>query len=223
MVGKQHFGVNSNISEDDEIQRTVHEEINKSSSENEDANSTENQLLKRKRYHRHTAHQIQEMEAFFKDCPHPNNRQRKEISQELGMEPLQVKFWFQNKRTQMKSKHERQENTHLRAENEKLRVENMRYREALNNACCPACGGMATIGDMSHDERHLRIENARLREEIDRISSIAAKYVGKPFTKSEDIPSSSIPHPMDPGVAASGKRVQGKGNDNYETTNAGKP
>ncbi|KAL0362336.1 UNVERIFIED_CONTAM: Homeobox-leucine zipper protein ROC2 [Sesamum calycinum] len=141
MVGKQHFGVNSNISEDDEIQRRVHEEINKSSSENEDANSTENQLLKRKRYHRHTAHQIQEMEAFFKDCPHPNNRQRKEISQELGMEPLQVKFWFQNKRTQMK---------------------------------------------------------------IDRISSIAAKYVGKPFAKSDDIPSSSIPHPMDPGVAASG-------------------
>ncbi|KAL0354130.1 UNVERIFIED_CONTAM: Homeobox-leucine zipper protein ROC2 [Sesamum angustifolium] len=166
MVGQQHFGVNSNISEDDEIQRRVHEEINKSSSENEDANSTENQLLKRKRYHRHTSHQIQEMEA-----------QRKEISQELGMEPLQVKFWFQNKRTQMKSKHERQENTHLRAENEKLRMENMRYREALNNACCPACGGMATIGDMSHDERHLRIENARLREEIDRISSIAAKYV----------------------------------------------
>ena len=34
---------------------------------------------------------------------------------------------------------------------------------------------------MSFDEQHLRIENARLREEIDRISSIAAKYVGKPM------------------------------------------
>ncbi|KAL0399900.1 UNVERIFIED_CONTAM: Homeobox-leucine zipper protein ROC2 [Sesamum radiatum] len=219
MVGKQHFGVNSNISEDDDIQTRVHEEINKSSSENEDTNSTENQLLKRKRYHRHTAHQIQEMEAFFKDCPHPNNRQRKEISQELGMEPLQVKFWFQNKRTQMKSKHERQENTHLRAENEKLRVENMRYREALNNACCPACGGMATIGDMSHDERHLRIENARLREEIDRISSLAAKYVGKPFTNPEDTPSSSTPHTKDLGVAASCKRMLGKG----KGSDVGKP
>ncbi|ONM13422.1 Homeodomain leucine zipper family IV protein [Zea mays] len=34
---------------------------------------------------------------------------------------------------------------------------------------------------MSFDEHHLRVENARLREEIDRISAIAAKYVGKPM------------------------------------------
>ncbi|KAI3709448.1 hypothetical protein L2E82_39210 [Cichorium intybus] len=34
---------------------------------------------------------------------------------------------------------------------------------------------------MSFDEQHLRIENARLREEIDRISGIGAKYVGKPM------------------------------------------
>jgi homeobox-leucine zipper protein len=34
---------------------------------------------------------------------------------------------------------------------------------------------------MSFDEHHLRVENARLRDEIDRISAIAAKYVGKPM------------------------------------------
>ncbi|KAJ6755866.1 HOMEOBOX-LEUCINE ZIPPER PROTEIN MERISTEM L1 [Salix purpurea] len=39
---------------------------------------------KRKRYHRHTQHQIQEMEAFFKECMHPDNKQRKELSRELG-------------------------------------------------------------------------------------------------------------------------------------------
>ncbi|KAB2637548.1 homeobox-leucine zipper protein MERISTEM L1-like [Pyrus ussuriensis x Pyrus communis] len=125
---------------------------------------------KRKRYHRHTQRQIQEMEAFFKDCPHPDDKQRKELSRELGLEPLQVKFWFQNKRTQMK--------------NDKLHAENNRYKEALGNATCPNCGGPAAIGEMSFDEQHLRIENARLREEIDRISSIAAKYVGKPLTSS---------------------------------------
>ena len=42
--------------------------------------------------------------SFFKDCPHPDDKQRKELSRELGLEPLQVKFWFQNKRTQMKVK-----------------------------------------------------------------------------------------------------------------------
>lgn len=141
---------------------------------------------KRKRYHRHTQRQIQEMEAFFKECPHPDDKQRKELSRELGLEPLQVKFWFQNKRTQMKAQHERHENQILKAENEKLRAENNRYKEALGNATCPNCGGPAALGEMSFDEQHLRIENARLREEIDRISGIAAKYVGKPL--------SSFPH-----------------------------
>ncbi|KAL5978362.1 Homeobox-leucine zipper protein roc2 [Asimina triloba] len=149
-----------------------------------------NQRPRKKRYHRHTQHQIQEMEAFFKECPHPDDKQRKELSRELGLEPLQVKFWFQNKRTQMKTQHERHENQQLRAENEKLRAENMRYKEALSNASCPNCGGPTALGEMSFDEHHLRIENARLREEIDRISGIAAKYVGKPM----------VPYPLAPPI-----------------------
>nr|XP_043619227.1 homeobox-leucine zipper protein MERISTEM L1-like isoform X2 [Erigeron canadensis]XP_043619229.1 homeobox-leucine zipper protein MERISTEM L1-like isoform X2 [Erigeron canadensis] len=142
---------------------------------------------KKKRYHRHTQHQIQEMEAFFKECPHPDDKQRKELGRRLSLEPLQVKFWFQNKRTQMKAQHERLDNTQLRNENEKLRAENIRYKEALANATCPNCGGPAAIGEMSFDEQHLRIENARLREEIDRISGIAAKYVGKPTLNYPDV------------------------------------
>ncbi|KAM1059356.1 hypothetical protein TB2_023660 [Malus domestica] len=157
---------------------------NKSGSDNPEGGSgddQENPRPKKKRYHRHTQHQIQEMEAFFKECPHPDDKQRKELSRELGLEPLQVKFWFQNKRTQMKTQHERHENTQLRNENEKLRTDNMRYREALGNASCPNCGGPTVLGEMSFDEHHLRLENARLREEIDSISAIAAKYVGKPL------------------------------------------
>ncbi|XP_013586641.1 PREDICTED: homeobox-leucine zipper protein HDG2 isoform X1 [Brassica oleracea var. oleracea] len=158
----------------------------KSGSENQEGGSGNDQdnhhPNKKKRYHRHTQLQIQEMEAFFKECPHPDDKQRKQLSRELGLEPLQVKFWFQNKRTQMKNHHERHENSHLRAENEKLRGDNIRYREALANASCPNCGGPTVIGEMSFDEHQLRLENARLREEIDRISAIAAKYVGKPVS-----------------------------------------
>ncbi|KAL3615000.1 Homeobox-leucine zipper protein PROTODERMAL FACTOR 2 [Castilleja foliolosa] len=153
------------------------------------------QRPKRKRYHRHTQHQIQEMESFFKECPHPDDKQRKELGRRLGLEPLQIKFWFQNKRTQMKAQHERSENSQLRSENEKLRAENIRYKDALSSATCPNCGGPAAIGEMSFDEQHLRIENARLREEIDRISGIAAKYVGKPML-------SSYPH-LSPGSSRS--------------------
>ncbi|CAN1232415.1 Homeobox-leucine zipper protein HDG2 [Linum perenne] len=155
---------------------------------------------KKKRYHRHTQHQIQEMEAFFKECPHPDDKQRKELSRELGLEPLQVKFWFQNKRTQMKTQHERLENNQLRSENDKLRADNMRYREALTNTSCPNCGGPTTVGEMSFDEHHLRLENARLREEIDRISAIAAKYVGKPVVNFPLLSSPMAPRPLELGV-----------------------
>ncbi|KAJ6316232.1 hypothetical protein OIU78_019499 [Salix suchowensis] len=71
----------------------------KSGSENQEGGSGDEQdpRPKRKRYHCHTQHQIQEMEAFFKECLHPDNKQRKELSRELGLELLQIKFWFQNK------------------------------------------------------------------------------------------------------------------------------
>ncbi|KAG2574927.1 hypothetical protein PVAP13_7KG395300 [Panicum virgatum] len=182
----------------------------KSGSENVDGVSVDDQdpnqpPSKKKRYHRHTQHQIQELEAFFKECPHPDDKQRKELSRELRLEPLQVKFWFQNKRTQMKNQHERQENSQLRAENEKLRAENMRYKEALSSASCPNCGGPAALGEMSFDEHHLRIENARLHEEIDRISAIAAKYVGKPMVSFPVLSSplaAARASPLDIGVGA---------------------
>lgn len=40
--------------------------------------------------------------SFFKECPHPDDKQRSELSRRLGLETKQVKFWFQNRRTQMK-------------------------------------------------------------------------------------------------------------------------
>uniref|UniRef100_A0A1D1Z2W3 Homeobox-leucine zipper protein ROC2 n=1 Tax=Anthurium amnicola TaxID=1678845 RepID=A0A1D1Z2W3_9ARAE len=182
---QQQMDINP-VSAESEMARIRDEEFeSKSGSDNVEGASGDdqepNQRPKKKRYHRHTQHQIQEMEAFFKECPHPDDKQRKELSRDLGLEPLQVKFWFQNKRTQMKNQHERQENQQLKSENDKLRAENMRYKEALSNASCPNCGGPTAIGEMSFDEQQLRIENVRLREEIDRISGIAAKYVSKPM------------------------------------------
>ncbi|KAK7263531.1 hypothetical protein RJT34_31123 [Clitoria ternatea] len=199
------MGQNTSESDVARIREDEFDSATKSGSENHEGASGEDQdprPNKKKRYHRHTQHQIQEMEAFFKECPHPDDKQRKELSRELGLEPLQVKFWFQNKRTQMKTQHERHENSQLRAENEKLRADNMRYREALSNASCPNCGGPTAIGEMSFDEHHLRLENARLREEIDRISAIAAKYVGKPVVNYSNLSPSLPPRPLELGVGA---------------------
>ncbi|KAJ4802761.1 Homeobox-leucine zipper protein hdg5 [Rhynchospora pubera] len=136
---------------------------------------------RKKRYHRHTAHQIQEMESLFKECPHPDDKQRLKLSRDLGLSPRQVKFWFQNRRTQMKAQQDRADNSILRAENDSLKNENFRLQAAIRNVACPNCGGPAVLGEVSFDEQHLRIENARLKDELERLTCIASRYTGRPL------------------------------------------
>ncbi|XP_042396100.1 homeobox-leucine zipper protein ROC8-like [Zingiber officinale] len=138
---------------------------------------------RKKRYHRHTPRQIQDLEAMFKVCPHPDEKQRMQLSRDLGLEPRQIKFWFQNRRTQMKAQQERTDNCLLRAENDKIRCENIAMREALKHVICPSCGGPPSNEDSYFDEQKLRMENARLKEELDHVSSMASKYLGRPITQ----------------------------------------
>ncbi|XP_057425278.1 homeobox-leucine zipper protein HDG1 isoform X2 [Lotus japonicus] len=148
---------------------------------------------RRKRYHRHTPNQIQELENFFKECPHPDEKQRMDLSRRLGLENKQVKFWFQNRRTQMKTQLERHENLMLRQENEKLRAENTMMKEAMNNPICNSCGGPAMPGQISFEEHQIRIENARLKDELNRICTLTNKFLGKPmasFTSPMGLPAS---------------------------------
>ncbi|KAL2324361.1 hypothetical protein Fmac_023419 [Flemingia macrophylla] len=150
---------------------------------------------RKRRYRRHTQSQIREMESFFKECPHPDDKQRKELSRELGLDPMQIKFWFQNKRTQVKTQHERHENNLLKNENDRLRAENIRFKDTLKTAVCPGCGSPTAVGEiteMSLDEQRLRMENARLRDEIERFSAIAAKYAPKPLDACCNMPARSL-------------------------------
>lgn len=147
---------------------------------------------RKKRYHRHTPQQIQELESLFKECPHPDEKQRLELSKRLSLETRQVKFWFQNRRTQMKTQLERHENSILRQENDKLRAENMSIREAMRNPICTNCGGPAMMGEISLEEQHLRIENARLKDELDRVCALAGKFLGRPISSLV----TSMPPPM---------------------------
>ncbi|KAM6584878.1 hypothetical protein CsatB_011880 [Cannabis sativa] len=163
------------------------EHESRSGSDNMDGGSGDDQDAtdkppRKKRYHRHTPQQIQELEALFKECPHPDEKQRLELSKRLCLETRQVKFWFQNRRTQMKTQLERHENSLLRQENDKLRAENMSIRDAMRNPMCTNCGGPAIIGEISLEEQHLRIENARLKDELERVCSLAGKFLGRPIS-----------------------------------------
>ncbi|XP_057759497.1 homeobox-leucine zipper protein ANTHOCYANINLESS 2-like isoform X1 [Arachis stenosperma] len=148
----------------------------------DDQEAANDQPKRKKKYHRHTPHQTQELEAFFKDCNHPDEKQRADLSRRLGLENKQVKFWFQNRRTQMKTQIERHENMILKQENERLRAENSVMREAMANPMCNNCGGAAIPGQISFDEHQIRIENARLKDELNRICALANKFLGRPIS-----------------------------------------
>ncbi|KMS99023.1 hypothetical protein BVRB_3g066300 isoform A [Beta vulgaris subsp. vulgaris] len=137
---------------------------------------------RRKRYHRHTPQQIQELENFFKNCAHPDEKQRLEIGRRLGLESRQVKFWFQNRRTQLKTQMERHENVVLKQEYDKLRIENIAIKDAMRNPLCQSCGGPAMLGELSMDQHHLRVENSRLKDELTRVCALAERFLGKPIT-----------------------------------------
>lgn len=139
-----------------------------------------NKKKKRKKYHRHTADQIKEMEALFKESPHPDEKQRQQLSKQLGLAPRQVKFWFQNRRTQIKAIQERHENSLLKSEMERLRDENKAMRETIKKACCPNCGSATTSSNrdaaLTTEEQQLRIENARLKAEVEKLRTALGKY-----------------------------------------------
>ncbi|KAJ1433761.1 START domain [Sesbania bispinosa] len=120
--------------------------------------------------------------SFFKESPHPDEKQRSDLSKRLGLENKQVKFWFQNRRTQMKTQLERHENMILRQENDKLRAENSVMKEALANPMCNSCGGPAIPGQISLEEHQIRIENARLKDELNRICALANRFLGRPLS-----------------------------------------
>ncbi|KAH7547268.1 hypothetical protein FEM48_Zijuj01G0291800 [Ziziphus jujuba var. spinosa] len=124
-----------------------------------------NKKKKRKKYHRHTAEQIREMEALFKESPHPDEKQRQQLSKQLGLAPRQAI-------------QERHENSLLKTEMEKLRDDNKAMREQINKSCCPNCGTATTSRDanMTTEEQQLRIENARLKAEVEKLRAAIRKY-----------------------------------------------
>ncbi|CAH2052620.1 unnamed protein product, partial [Thlaspi arvense] len=107
----------------------------------------------------------------LKQCPHPGESQRHKLCKELNLELDQIKFWFQNKRTQSKAQNERSSNILLRRENDKIRCENEAMLEVLKNVLCPACGGPP----FGRDERERNLQKLRLENAHDELANSVSK------------------------------------------------
>ncbi|KAG6485725.1 hypothetical protein ZIOFF_054290 [Zingiber officinale] len=141
---------------------------------------------------------------MFKACPHPDEKQRMQLSRDLGLEPRQINWILMRVEAKrchlfeeiglldrflllliicMQAQQDRSDNCVLRSENDKIRCENIAMREALKNVICPSCGSSSCTDDSYFDESKLRMENTRLKEQLDRVSSIASRYLGRPMTQ----------------------------------------
>lgn len=92
---------------------------------------------------------------------------------------------------------ERHENVMLREDNNRLRNENQAMRSKLNRPTCHTCGGPAVINGtaVTHKEQHLKLENARLKDELTRICTLANKFLGKPLSPFARSVVSPVPPP----------------------------
>lgn len=84
----------------------------------------------------------------------------------------------------MKTQLERHENAILRQENDKLRAENELLKQNMSDPICNNCGGPVVPVPVSYEQQQLRIENARLKDELGRVCALANKFLGRPLTSS---------------------------------------
>ncbi|KAI9162174.1 hypothetical protein LWI28_024551 [Acer negundo] len=155
----------------------------KSDSDNnaDDHDSNEDQEPPRKKHHRHTTQQIQVLESdglllsvFYKEFPHLDDKQWNDHAQ-LDMESRQIKFWFKNLRTQVKTQSERHENAMLKQEHNGIGAENKMF-EAMRNPLCRRSTGVGGGGGIAFGI--VRLENAELKDQFKRICMLASRFLG---------------------------------------------
>ncbi|ONK74774.1 uncharacterized protein A4U43_C03F10010 [Asparagus officinalis] len=158
---------------------------------------------KKKPYQRYSPAQTKRLQEIFAIKRHPCEEERRALGEELGLDPLRVKFWFQNRRSQTKKKNEKDENTHLKEENRMLKVQNDVYKICISTATCSNCG----LGPNPHDTSAaraevLRAENEFVKEEILKLSGVIDRCLKKksPFAVEPPGDSSVIKPAGDPGV-----------------------
>ncbi|KAK1663427.1 hypothetical protein QYE76_051586 [Lolium multiflorum] len=125
---------------------------------------------RKKRLQRLTFRQNQILQGHFSFCAHPDEYRRRELSEITGLTEQQVKFWFQNKITQVKNLNEKEENYRLKVENVRLSEENKKLKEAQRTMFCPTCDPLPH-NQLSPDMQRLKDQNNWLELEISQLQS----------------------------------------------------
>ncbi|KAL5079351.1 hypothetical protein RYX36_007772, partial [Vicia faba] len=133
---------------------------------------------------RFTIYQTSILEKYMEQNYHPDKAQRSQLAEEIGLEPIQVKYWFQNRRTLMKKQNSRENNNALRVENDDLLHENIHLKEALKAKLCRTCGG-PPVASKEHElyMQNMGEQNTRLKEEA--TSTLLARYSRKEISLDE--------------------------------------
>ncbi|CAN0890778.1 Homeobox-leucine zipper protein ROC4, partial [Linum grandiflorum] len=131
------------------------------------------QPAKKRKWHRHTQAQINELQSLYAECTHPSAKQFDELSKKIGMEIRHIRYWFQNRRAQYKIDLDSHENKIFLENNNNLKTENILLRTALSGLICKNCNGSLTQSPLSPEqEQQLRLENIYMKEKINRMCAV---------------------------------------------------
>ncbi|PAN10645.1 hypothetical protein PAHAL_2G107900 [Panicum hallii] len=131
----------------------------------------------KKRVKRHTPQQIQELMAAYEQCTHPDPEAMQALGTMIGLAPKLVKFWFQNRRSQVKKKDQQEQNQQFQQANASLKAENRSLRKAILTQTCVTCCGKTLPFNPLLEKQQLLTKNARLKDEFLRAFAIHSKII----------------------------------------------
>ncbi|KAM3347657.1 hypothetical protein ACQJBY_021538 [Aegilops geniculata] len=162
------LGATTNMGNTDDANTAAADKGNNNDGE---TNSEQRMVTRRANYNRLRGEQIQQLEAVFQESPYPDAKLQKDLGERLGMSALQVKFWFQNKRSSSKGKRQLQDTKNLQGENQMLKDENQAIKWVVENKTCLKCAGVMLKTQDTPEHQRLCAENMRLKEELRRATA----------------------------------------------------
>ncbi|XBI25639.1 hypothetical protein VPH35_050525 [Triticum aestivum] len=175
------LGATTNMGNTDDANAAA---ADKGNNNDEETNHVQRMVTRRANYNRLRGEQIQQLEAVFQKSPYPDAELRKDLSERLHMSALQVKFWFQNKRSSSKGKRQLQDTKNLLGENQMLKDENQAIKWVVENKTCLKCAGVRLKTQDTSEHQRLCTENMRLKEELRRATAYLKELSMRPqFTR----------------------------------------